>query len=116
MEQEKYNTIIRCKLTRYKEEYCGCYILLKDINDLESELNIDLKGNLCFNTDYKIEDIQEKIYINSLEELYSFCKERNIYMDKKCICDNGLLVGTERKYLINKDLTPYGWLDEGDDE
>lgn len=111
MEQEKYNTIIRCTLVGQYKRYVNSYILLKDIKDLESDFNVDLTGNLCFNCDYSIEDIKETIHINSLEELYKFIKEKNIYIDKKCICENGLLVGAERKYLINKDLTPYGWID-----
>lgn len=115
MEQEKYNTIIRCTLKGRYDIYTNSYILLKDINDLESEYNVDLKGNLCFNCCYDIENIRENIHINSLEELYEFCKKQSIDIDKNCICENGLLVGAERKYLINKDLTPYGWLDEGDD-
>jgi len=115
METEKYNIIIKCTLVGRYDTYSNSYILLKDIEDLESEYNVDLKGDLCFNCDYNIENIKETIHINSLDELYKFCKQRQININKSYICKNGLLVGAERKYLINNDLTPHGWLGEGDD-
>lgn len=108
---EKYNKIISCTLKGNSCNYIDSYVLVKDINDLENDLNVDLKG-LCFNTDYKIEDIKNIYDINSLDELYDFCKIKEIWINPMNTTEIGLLVGAERAYLILKDLNPYGWICE----
>lgn len=87
------------------------YILVNNINDLESKLNIDLK-EWCFNTDYQIEDVEKVIEINSLDELYEFCKSKEIWIDNQNITKVGLLVGADNCFLILKDLNDYGWISE----
>ncbi len=74
-------------------------MLVKNEDDLESELNVDLKG-LCFNTDYKIENIENVIEIKSLDELYEFCKNKDIWIDSQNITKVGLLVGADSSFLI----------------
>lgn len=111
MNSEKYNKIIKCTLKGRACNYIDSYVLVKDMNDLESELNVDLKG-LCFNTDYKIENIENVIEIKSLDELYEFCKNKDICIDNKNITKVGLLVGADSCFLILKDLNAYGWISE----
>lgn len=111
MDSERYNKIVKCTLKGTACSYIDSYVLAKNINDLESELNVDLKG-LCFNTDYKIEDIKKVIEINSLDELYEFCKSKEIWIDNQNITKIGLLVGADNCFLILKDLNAYGWISE----
>ena len=115
MRCEKYNKIVKCTLVgiHYKNEvYPDSFVLVKDINDLESELNVDLKGDLCFNTDFEIKNIEKIIEINSLEEFYDFCKKNEIEINKNYIHPKGLLVGGCKDYFIFNDLSPYGWISE----
>ncbi len=99
----KYNKIIKCTLENNIQTYPDSYVLLDNNNDIDSELNIDLKG-LAFNTDFKIKDIEELHTIKNLNELYDFCKNHNIGIDKENITDLGLLVGANKEYLISNDL------------
>lgn len=115
MKSERYNKIVKCKLCgiRYEDEiYPDSYVLVKDINDLDSDLNIDIKGNLCFNTDFKIKDIEKVVEIKSLEDFYDFCKKNKIEIDKNNIHSKGLIVGGCKDYFIFNDLIPYGWISE----
>lgn len=111
MDNEKYNKIIKCTLKGISCNYIDSYVLVKNEDDLESELNVDLKG-LCFNTDYKIENIENVIEIKSLDELYEFCKNKDIWIDSQNITKVGLLVGADSSFLILKDLNAYGWISE----
>lgn len=111
MDSEKYNKIIKCTLRGKSCNYVESYVLVKDIKDLDSELNVDLKG-LCFNTDYEITDIEDIREIESLDELYEFCKNKEIWIDDRNITENGLLVGADSCFLIMKNLIPYGWISE----
>lgn len=111
MDGEKYNKIIKCTLKGNYCNYIDSYVLVKDTEDLESELNVDLKG-LCFNTDYQIEDIENIIEINSLEDLYEFCKSKEIWINNQNITKVGLLVGADNCFLILNDLNAYGWISE----
>ncbi len=111
MDSERYNKIVKCTLKGIACNYIDSYVLVRNINDLESELNVDLKG-LCFNTDYQIEDIEKVIEINLLHELYEFCKSKEIWIDNQNITKIGLLVGADNCFLILKDLNAYGWISE----
>lgn len=111
MDSERYNKIVKCTLKGIACNYIDSYVLVRNINDLESELNVDLKG-LCFNTDYQIEDIEKVIEINLLDELYEFCKSKEIWIDNQNITKIGLLVGADNCFLILKDLNAYGWISE----
>lgn len=98
-----YNKIIKCTLENSFQAYPDSYILLATDNNLDSELNIDLKG-LCFNTDYAIKDITKICAIKDLNELYDFCRNNNIEINKENITNSGLLVGANREYIISNDL------------
>lgn len=98
-----YNQIIKCTLENSFQTYPDSYILLSTNNNLDSELNIDLKG-LCFNTDYEIKNITKICAIKNLNELYDFCRDNNIEIDKENITNSGLLVGANREYVILNDL------------
>lgn len=111
MNSEKYNKIVKCTLKGIACNYIDSYVLVKNIDDLDSELNVDIKG-LCFNTDYKIENIENVIEINSLDELYEFCKSKEIWIDNQNITKVGLLVGADNCFLILKELNAYGWISE----
>jgi len=109
-----YNTIIRCTMiSKYneKEKYPDSYLLIKDIDEPASDMNIDLKGDMCFNTDYLLDKVELVKEIESLQELYDFCGEKKIEIDKTLIHEKGLLVGGGRDYFIFNNLIPYGWLE-----
>ena len=101
MKNERYNKIVKCKLCgiRHEDEiYQGSYVLVKDMNDLDS--------------DFKIKDIEKVVEIKSLEDFYDFCKKNKIEIDKNNIHSKGLIVGGCKDYFIFNDLIPYGWISE----
>lgn len=109
-----YNTIIRCTMiskNNENEKYPDSYLLIKDIDEPASDMDIDLKGDLCFNTEFSLNEVELIKKIESLQELYDFCNEKNIKLDKSLIHEKGLLVGGGRDYFIFNNLIPYGWLD-----
>lgn len=109
-----YNTIIRCVMiskNNENEKYPDSYLLIQDIDEPASDMDIDLKGDMCFNTDYLLDEVELIKEIKSLQELYEFCKEKNIEIDKDLIHEKGLLVGGGRDYFIFNNLIPYGWLE-----
>ena len=109
-----YNTIIRCTMiSKYneKEKYPDSYLLIQDIEAPASDMDIDLKGDFCFNTYFDLDKVEFVKNINSLQELYDFCKEKNIEIRESLIHEKGLLVGGGRDYFIFNNLIPYGWLD-----
>lgn len=113
--EELYNKIIKCTLEgiHYKGDiFHNSYLLVRDINNLTSGLDVDLKGDLDFNTEFNVKNIEEVIEINSLKELYKFCEERSIAIDKRYVHEKGLIVGGSKDFLILNDLSVYGELSE----
>jgi len=111
----KYNKIIECtmKSKYYKNDiYPNSFLLIQDTDKLDSDMNIDLTGDFYFNTDFELYNVKVIKEINSLKELYEFCKDNNININKGLIHNNGILVGGSRDYFIFNDLVPYGWIDE----
>jgi len=110
----KYNKIIKCTMkSKYysNDIYPNSFLLIQDINELDSDMNIDLSGDFFFNTDFSLDEVELIKEIGSLQELYDFCNENNIEIDESLIYEKGLLAGGGRDYFIFNNLTPYGWLE-----
>lgn len=105
MDSEKYKIILHCTLDNGILTFEDSYVLIRNMNELDSELNIDIKGNFYYNTDFEIQDIKGIIHINNLDNLYKYCKYKDIQIDKKIITERGILVGAERDCILGNDLT-----------
>lgn len=101
----KYNRIVSGTLTslKGKETYKNQFILMQD-NKNFTDFDVDLTGDLFFNTDFEITEIISEIYINSLDELYMYCTINNVIIPKNYITEDGLICGGEKDYIINNDL------------
>lgn len=82
-------------------------VMIENVALLKSDVNcfdVDLTGDLDFNTDYKIINIEKEFEINSLEEVYNYCIENNISIKDECKTSEGLIVGGGKDFIINKNL------------
>ena len=102
----KYNKIVNgtlADLKTGKEIYNNQFILMQD-NKNFTDFDVDLTGDLFFNTDFEITEIISETYINSLDELYHYCTANKVTIPKHYITKNGLICGGEKDYIINNDL------------
>lgn len=110
---EKYQYIVKCNLVNSSDEYKNQYLLVKDLNNLESQMEIDLKGDLCFNCCFKVRFPKIIDLINSFQDLKEFCNKNNIVIPKERVSNNGIIFGAdiESGLLINNNLEAIGWTD-----
>jgi len=100
---KNYNKIIKCTLNDGVTKYTNCHIILEANRNLLN-MDIELTGDLFFNTECKIEDIQKETQIKTLTDIYKYCEKHKINLSKKAIKENGLLCGGTRDYIINDEL------------
>ncbi len=109
----QYNKIVNGTLTDLKtgkEVYKNQFILTQD-NKNFTDFDVDLTGDLFFNTDFEITETISETYINSLDEFYQYCINNNITIPQQYITENGLICGGEKDYIIDNNLVGK-WVNE----
>lgn len=102
---KKYNKIAKCLLQeKYPEKlvFSNQHILMQTGD--ESDFDVDLIGNLDFNTQFTIMDIQSETPVNSLTELYQYCEENDIDIPSEYKTADGLICGGGKDFIINENL------------
>lgn len=107
-ENERYSYIFECTLESNSKKYEHQFLLVKNPNDLETNLEIDLIGRFNFNCDYNVVNPKLVQIINSKDELQGFCEKHNINIPEGCIRKDGLIVN---ELLINDNLEAIDWLE-----
>lgn len=117
-EKDKYSYIFECTLKSNNKKYEQQYLLVKDPNDLNSELAIDLKGNLYFNCEYTVINSRLVKTVENMQDLLNFCDENNIRLPKECVNKDGIIAGGPHGLYIDNRLEPIDWLEnlEKEDE
>lgn len=103
---QDYKYLIECTLSNSIDTYKNQYLLVNDYKN-QSENDIDLKGNCCFNCDFKIVEPKLIKEIHSLDEVIEFCKTKKIDLEDNLDNNGNLIVGAEKNELICKDLNKY---------
>lgn len=111
-EKDKYKHIILCNLQGNNKEFEDQFLLVRDLDTLNSNFEIDLTGGFYFNCDYKVQYPVLVKTISTLKELLDFCSERNIQIPKDVIRKNGFVAGGENGMFINDNLEAIGWVEE----
>lgn len=125
----KYDTIIKCDLSDFKSgkvEYKNCYLLT--YKGCDTCMEIDLIGNLFFNTDYKAINRQEVEKVNNIEDLFNFMNNHNLIGKYECETFGDFLnmrkwhtyfvdktkinVGGEQDYVLDYNLKVLGWKED----
>ena len=108
----KYNKIVKCDLEGIStvDYYENAFLLTGDDVEVDEGLEIELTGELYFNTEFKSLNREEVAVINSVSELLDFCKKFFIEVPEECLTDKGTLkVGGGREYILNQELFALGW-------
>ena len=110
---EKYSYIFECTLSSTRDTYKNQFLLVKNPNKLNTDFEIDLKGDFCFNCDYKVVKPKLVTIINSIDDLKEFCKCNDIKIPETRIKENGFIAGgsIEDGLFINNNLEPIDWMD-----
>lgn len=102
---KQYYKIIKCDIN---DIYGGSHIYEDQFLLLQTEkdrgFDIDLTGDLFFNTDFETIKIKVEKEINTLAELYEFCEENGIKIPAKYKIADGLICGGEKDFIINNNL------------
>lgn len=117
-ERDRYGYIFECTLKSNNKKYEQQYLLVKGPNDLNSELAIDLKGDLYFNCEYEVLNSRLIKTVENMQDLINFCDEYNIRLPKECVKKDGIIAGGPNGLYINNQLEPVDWLEnlEKEDE
>lgn len=110
---EKYKYIFSCSLESTRDKFENQYILVKNPNKFDTQYEVDLKGDFCFNCCFEVVNPRLVKIINSVEELQDFCKQTGIIFPKERLTEKGLIFGAciDEGLLIDKELNVVGWLD-----
>lgn len=95
----KYKTIAKVLLLGFSEERIVGHLLLTNSN----EFQVDLTSDCLFNY-LPVLSVLNETRVETLEDIFKYCKERKIKISKDRILKNGLLVGGEKDFLITKGL------------
>lgn len=114
MQDEKYKYIVKCSLKTSRDKFENQYLLVKNTNEFDTELEVDITGGFAFNCDFEVINPKIVKVLNSLEELQEFCKQKDIDIPKDRLSKQGLIVGGSVKtgFLIDKDLNAVGWIED----
>lgn len=113
LEQEKgfYRYIFECTLESNNKRFEHQYLLVKEPNDLNTNLEIDLTGGFQFNCDFEIINPKLIRVIENLQDLFSFCYEHKIYIPNDSLIFGGFVAGGGNGLFINGDLKPVDWIE-----
>lgn len=113
LEQEKglYRYIFECTLESNDKKFEHQFLLVKEPNDLNTNLEIDLTGGFEFNCDFKVVEPKLVKVLDNLQDLFSFCYEHKIYIPKESMIFEGIVAGGENGLFINADLKPVDWME-----
>lgn len=95
----KYRTIVKVLLLGMKGEKIISHLLLTNSNDFQ----VDLSGDFLFN-ELPVLSVLTETSVNSLDDVFKYCKDKNIIIPIGRKYKEGLLVGGEKEFLINHDL------------
>ena len=109
---DRYKYIIQCELQSNDKTYKNQYLLVRNLDAFNSNFEIDLTGDFCFNCDYKVQYPVVVKTISKMKELLEFCTERNINIPKEVVRKNGFVVGGKDGLFINENLEAVGWVEE----
>ena len=109
--KEKYKYIIKCSLVSDREEFKDQYLLVKNPNELDTQFEIDLTGDFCFNCSFEVVNPKLVKIINSKDELLEFCNQLNIPVSRDYIREDGFLASGTDGLLINNNLEAVAWLE-----
>lgn len=117
-EIERYRYVFECTLEISSKKYEHQYLLVKEPNDLETNMEIDLTGGFAFNCDYKVTNPMLVQIVNTIKELEEFCQAHNIKIPKECITRDGIIASGPNGLLINNNLESIDWIEniEEDEE
>ena len=111
-ENEKYCYIFKCDLEGHRGEiYKNQYLLVNNPNDLQTDFEIDLKGDFYFNCSCEIINPKLVQTISTIDELKQFCQIHNIEIPNEAIRKNGIVAGGEDGLVINNKLELLGWVE-----
>ena len=113
--KEKYKYIIKCSLVSDREEFKDQYLLVKNPNELDTQFEIDLTGDFCFNCSFEVVNPKLVKIINSKDELLEFCNQLNIPVSRDYIREDGFLASGTDGLLINNNLEAVDWLENLED-
>lgn len=111
-EKDKYKHIILCNLQGNNKEFENQFLLVRDLETLNSNFEIDLTGGFYFNCDYKVQYPVLVKTISTVKELLDFCSERNIEIPKDVMRKNGFVAGGKEGLFIDENLEAVGWTEE----
>lgn len=111
-EKDKYKYIILCNLQGNNKEFENQFLLVRDLDTLNSNFEIDLTGGFYFNCDYKVQYPVLVKTISTMKELLDFCLERNIEIPKDVMKKNGFVAGGKEGLFIDENLEAVGWTEE----
>ena len=80
-------------------------------NDLQTDFEIDLKGDFYFNCSCEIINPKLVQTISTIDELKQFCQIHNIEIPNEAIRKNGIVAGGEDGLVINNKLELLGWVE-----
>lgn len=112
LEKDKYKYIILCNLQGNNKEFENQFLLVRELDTLNSNFEIDLTGGFYFNCDYKVQYAVLVKTISTMKELVDFCTERNIEIPKDVIRKNGFVVGGKEGLFVDENLEAVGWIEE----
>ena len=93
--------------------YENCYLLTGDDVEPDGELEVELTGELFFNTEFRGLNREVVATVNNIDELIEFCNKHDISIPDACCSREGYLyVGGDREYVIDAELGALGWKDE----
>lgn len=93
----------------FKSKELGKSYILKNKDD--TSFNVDLTDGCFFIDCYEIEKVTAKFMVENIQDVYDFCKEKNIEIEKTRLKKDGILAGGEVDYFINNDLVGH-WISE----
>ncbi len=110
---ERYTYIFQCTLSNSKDTYDNQFLLVKNPNELNTDFEIDLKGEFCFNCAFEVVKSKLIATINSMEDLREFCQNNDISIPKERIRENGFIAGgsIDEGLFINNNLEPIDWME-----
>lgn len=111
-EKDKYKYIILCNLQGNNKEFENQFLLVRNLDTLNSNFEIDLTGGFYFNCDYKVQYPVLVRTISTMKELLDFCLERNIEIPKDVMKKNGFVAGGKEGLFIDENLEAVGWTEE----
>lgn len=106
IQMQDYKYIIKCDLDNHNHIYQNQYLLVEDYK-IQSNLDVDLIGDCCFNCDFEILDPKLVAKVQSFDDVKKFCESNKIDITKNLDKEGNLIVGASKDMIIASDLNRY---------